>query len=329
MKPKSLQAGDTIGIVTPSSPISLKQKHLVQNAVNHFKTLSIKTVFSKHAFATDQYGASCASPQAKAQDINHMFANPQVNAIWCVHGGDTANQALDFLDFKLIKTHPKIFLGKSDIDLLHLAIHHKTSLITFHSPDFKLGNGKHLDFNYSQKWFQKRLIEAEIGEIEPATQWRTLRSGQAQGKILGCNLNSILKLAGTQYFPNFKNAILFLESFKENIKTVIYRLTQLKHLGVFDQITGLVIGYIYGYQDKNILKQDPKLDIQGRPLVYEDLVADLLKDYSFPILKINEFGHYFPNLILPIGAQASLDATNQKLSITTPCLQPHLQGQSL
>ncbi len=321
MLPNRLKKGDTIGIITPSKPILKNQKMIINNAIKYLKTIGLNTVFSKNAFLKDKYGVSGGTAKERANDINNLFSDKKINAIWCVQGGETANEILDLIDYELIKKNPKIFLGKSDIDLLHLAINKKTGLIVFHSPDIKIGKKLDMDFKYSKKWFIKRMFNGKIDKIEKSTDWKIIRNGSAEGKIVGCNLSSILKLAGTEYFPNFKNTILFLEGYMSDIKTIIYKLTQLKQTGVFEKITGIVIGYIYGFQDKKQLQQNPKLDKDGNKVNYEDIILDIVKNYNFPILKINEFGHCCPNAILPIGVKVRLDATNKKIVILENCVK--------
>lgn len=311
-----LKKGDMIGIVAPSSPITGNYAELLKKAEIYFQEKGFRILRSKNLLNIDKYGCSVGTPEEKAEDINSMFKNPDVKAIWCFQGGETANDVLDLLDYNLIKKNPKIFLGKSDIDLLLLAVNKMTGLVTFHAPDFKVGNGREMDFEYSRNAFNERLIEGKLGPIKPTAEWTTIRPGKAQGRILGCNICTILKLAGTKYFPDFKHSILFLESYEPAVRETLYKLRQLEHLRVYDKIKGMVIGYIYAFQDKEILKQEPKLDKTGKGINYEDLVSDVTKDYDFPILKINEFGHKCPSIILPIGAQAELDATKQTINLS-------------
>ena len=112
---------------------------------------------------------------------------------------------------------------------------------------------------------------------------------------------SILKLAGTDYFPDFTNSILFIEAYRSNPKEIIYQLAQFKQIGTFDKIKGIVIGNNFEFQS-----DDFKV---------EEMIKELLVDYNFPILKINEFGHYQPHAFLPIGAKVKLDATNKTIEI--------------
>ena len=127
------------------------------------------------------------------------------------------------------------------------------------------------------------------------------------GEIVGCNSFSILKLLGTPFFPNFDKKVLFLEDSKSKISEVIGRITQLKQVGVFEKINALVIGHIFEFDCE---------DTESH-ITYEDIVYDLLKEYDFPIMKIDEFGHYFPHCFLPIGANIEFDLSKgMKLHIT-------------
>ena len=311
MLAKSLQKGDTIGIIAPSNPTTQDKKYLLDNAIKKFENLGFKVVCSKNCFNIDKYGVSGGEPQERADDFNEMFSNPEIKAIYCASGGDTANQILSLIDYEAIKKNPKIFLGMSDIDVLHLAINTKTDLVVFHCSDPKSGRpGKPTDLDIEYTWqnFQNRIINKS--KIVSASSERIcVRKGITEGKIIGCNLSSILKLAGTPYFPNFENSILFLEGYSENTKKVICKLQQLKEIGVFDKIKGIVIGYVVGFQDEKWIKEN---NIKAK---YEDIVLDITKEYDFPILKTNDFGHECPNCFLPIGGTAKLDASNKSIEI--------------
>lgn len=311
MLAKSLQKGDTIGIIAPSNPITQDRKFMLDNAIKKFENLGFKVVCSKNCFNIDKYGVSGGEPQERADDFNEMFSNPEIKAIYCAHGGDTANQILSLIDYEAIKKNPKIFLGMSDIDVLHLAIYTKTKLVVFHGSDPKSGRaGKRMDLDIEYTWqnFQNRMIN-KSKDVPASSERICVRKGIAEGKIIGCNLSSILKLAGTQFFPNFENSILFLEGYSENTKKAVCKLQQLKEIGVFDKIKGIVIGYVVGFQDEEWIKEN---NIKAK---YEDIVLDITKEYDFPILKTNDFGHKCPNCFLPIGGTAKIDATNKSIEI--------------
>lgn len=184
-------------------------------------------------------------------------------------------------------------------------------MVVFHGSDPKSGRaGKRMDLDIEYTWqnFQNRMIN-KSKDVPASSERICVRKGIAEGKIIGCNLSSILKLAGTQFFPNFENSILFLEGYSENTKKAVCKLQQLKEIGVFDKIKGIVIGYVVGFQDEEWIKEN---NIKAK---YEDIVLDITKEYDFPILKTNDFGHKCPNCFLPIGGTAKIDATNKSIEI--------------
>lgn len=302
----SLKEGDTIGVIAPSKPFNQEKKFELDNFIKYMQSHKINIRLSKNFYSSDKYGVSAGTPEERANDINTMFSDNNIDAIWCLQGGETANQTLDLIDFDVIKKNPKLIMGKSDIDILLLAINKLTSLITIHCCDPKIGSNKELDFDYSKKWFKKRLLE-KSKNIEPNDKWFCLNEGSAEGKIIGCNLISILKLAGTRYFPDFNDSIFFIETYKSNPTKLIVQLSHLKQLNVFEKTNGIVIGNNYGFQSNEFK--------------VESIINEFLEEYEFPIIKINEFGHYQPHAFLPIGAKVKIDTTSKAIKITQDFLK--------
>ncbi len=301
MHSNKLHRGDTVGIIAPSKPFNQEKKSELDNFIAYMNEQDIKVELSNNFYAKDKYNASAGTPNERADDINLMFANKNIKAIWCLQGGELANQILDLIDYDVVRKNPKLFLGKSDIDVLLLALNKKTDLITIHCCDPKIGSHRELDFDYTKKWLKKRLFEG-CKKVEPSKEWICINKGSSEGKILGCNITSILKLAGTDYFPDFTDSILFIETYRSNAAALIGKLTQLEQLGVFNKIKGIVIGNNFRFENKNFKA--------------EEIVKNLTLECNFPILKINEFGHYQPHAFLPIGAKIKLDATNKTIEIT-------------
>lgn len=295
-----LKKGDIIGIVAPSKLFNRDKQEELFNFINYIESIGLDVKLSENFYQVDKFCTSAGTPNQRAEDINSMFWNPDIKAIWCLQGWDTANQILDKIDYENIKRNPKIFLWKSDIDILLLSIYKKTGLITFHTCDPKIGNNKELDFEYTKYWLENRLAQW-LKNIEPTIEWECIKQWKAEWKIIGCNLPTILKMAGTQYFPDFSGNIFFLEVYKSSPTELLYQLTQLQMLWVFDTISGLIIGNNHGFASWDY--------------GVTEIVGDFLKDYSLPILKIGEFGHYQPHAFLPIWAKVLMDATNKKLEI--------------
>lgn len=291
-----LKTGDAIGIVAPSSSYKEIFKKNFEKAMNLLETMGYKLVFGNNLFETSEDFAVDASK--RAADINEMFENREIKAIICLQGGENANAVLPLINYELIKKNPKIFLGLSDITTILNAIYKKTGLITYHGNDFLFGFGG--DFSeYDMNDFEDTFVKGNRKEIIPTVNRRIIRNGDTEGVLIGGNLRCLLKLAGTEYFPNFKNAILFVEAQSGKIKQYEYMFEQLKQIGVFDLINGVIVGYVKG------LQEEPKSRIQ-----MEDILLKVTSNYSFPIIKCDDFGHKNSNATMPIGAKVRINTDN-------------------
>ena len=300
-----LTPGDIIGVVSPSTPVE-QDNHQLKNGIRFLISMGFGVILSKHVFA-NSLGYS-ASPTEKAADLMEMFANPKVKAIICSQGGDTANACLSYLDWPVIAANPKVFLGISDITVLINAIYTKTGLVTFHGNDMMWGFGRN-PTPYDREEFLARLVEGKIGRVKASGPRKAIRNGRGEGRLLGGNLRCLLKLAGTPYFPDFSGAILFIESLGFEPATCDYMFRQLQQMGVFDQIQGVIIGYIDGVDN-----------LPEATLHLEDVLMNAAGDYHFPILKTNDFGHNCPNTTLPVGARVSMDAEVCEIEILEECV---------
>ncbi len=302
--PAKLNSGDTIGIVAPSDPVSPEFDGRLQAGVDLLESMGFRVRLGQYLHS--QALGFTASAQEKAADINAMFGDSDVKAIICAQGGDSANASLNLLDWGLIGRNPKIFLGLSDITVLLNAIYAKTGLVTFHGNDILWGFG-YDPTPYEVDEFRRFLIDGKIGAIPSNRSRKTVRSGKADGILLGGNIRCLLKLAGTSYWPDFTGSILFLEAYIISPSGCHTAFHQLKQMGVFDQINGVIIGYIDSMQKDS-----------GIGPFMEEILREVTADYDFPILKINDFGHNCPNTILPVGGEARMDADAQFLEIIQP-----------
>jgi muramoyltetrapeptide carboxypeptidase len=307
MIPKQIKPGDKIGVVSPSTPVTEDPIAQFQKGVESLENMGLQVVIGKHVYSTTLGYA--ASPQEKAGDIDEMFADPSIKAIICSMGGVTANASLPYLDWDLIKAKPKIFLGISDITVLLNAIYAKTGLVTFHGNDVMWGFGRN-PTSYDKQEFISRFIDAQIGKIKTNGERTTIRSGRAEGTLLGGNLQCLLKLAGTPYFPDFRNSLFFVESLDITPEMCDCLFRQLKQIGIFDGVQGAVIGYIDSLQKK----KDASIQM-------EEVLLQVTSDYNFPILKVNDFGHNCPNTVLPVGAKVGIDADTQEIEILEQCVK--------
>ena len=296
-----LQPGDTIGIAAPSNPVSAENEQF-RAGVACLERMGFRVALAPNVFSHSQ--GYCASPQEKAADLNQLFGDPSVRAILCAQGGDTSNACLPYLDWELIARSPKIFSGISDITVLLNALYARTGLVTFHGNDVMWGLGR-TPTAYDLDELKARLVEGRIGPIPPVRPRITARPGVAEGRLLGGNLPCLRKLIGTPYWPDFTGAILFLECMGWDVPAVDSQLHQLRQLGVFEQVRGVLLGFITGLDD------DPAAQVP-----FEEVLLNVIgADTPLPVLKMFDFGHNCPNTVLPVGARVRMDAGKGEVEI--------------
>ena len=298
MLASKLKIGDTIGVIAPDKALRNKDKKPLENATKYFQSLGLKVKYGKYLFSEDNYCAG--TPKQRAKDLNDMFSDKEVKAIFTVKGGDMANGILPYIDFWNIKNNPKIFLGMSDITVLLCAINKMTELITFHCQDY-VWFGKDEVTDYDKNEIIDKLFNGNK-TIFPYDERKFIdfRNEEISGKIYGTNTRGLLKLLGTPYMPNLKNAILFLEGFHTDIIQWNSMLEQCNQMSVFSK--AVVFGYIYQLQNIENNKYS--------------IVDELRKiNSNVPIVKTNDFGHLHGNSIIPIGAEVKINAKKQSIIV--------------
>jgi len=245
IKPMYLQKGDTVALISSGFRVPTAQD--IQFATERMHALGLKVVYGKYILKQDGYFAGL--DKQRAADINTMFANPKVKAIIELRGGWGSARILKYLNYPLIRQHPKILLGFSDITSLLLAIHKKTGLITFHGPLAASFPWTHYTVNYLKQilfagkaiTLQNPIIKSDdltntIDRIE------TIHPGSASGEIIGGNLTVLVSLLGSPYLPSFKHKILFVEDTREDVYQIDRMLTQLQTAGALKHISGFIFG---------------------------------------------------------------------------------------
>lgn len=299
MIPGKLKKGDTIGVIAPSNYIEKDDLEYINASIALMEASGFKVKFGKYVFEdTLGYGTS---PEKRAADINWAFKDDEVKAIMCVKGGEDSNTTLDYIDYEMIKKHPKIICGFSDNTSILNAIHEKTGLVTYHGPTFKSLTSWETGYAYKQfiKTFAENTESLIMGE--PEDEYTTIQEGQATGELVGGNLSLFTKLVCGKYAVNLQDKILFLEElgFEAAPEMVNSNIYYLKQNGVFDRIAGLWIG---NYEHPS------KVSIEK---IIKNAIGD---EYKFPIIKSDNFGHIDKKIIIPIGTKAEIN-TNEKIKI--------------
>lgn len=294
--PNKLEKGDKIGVIAPSNPITQESLEDINNSIMLMESSGFKIEFGKYVFDNSLgYGTSAIK---KAEDINNMFKNPEIKAIFCASGGANSNSTFEYLDYETIKNNPKILCGFSDSTSITNMITAKTGLVTFNGPTFKALTSWDTEYGYKQ--VMKRFVEGKLELSEPGEEFVTIKEGIAEGELIGGNLNLTTNMVCGKYSLDFKDKILFIEElvFESDPTMVSNYLYKMKQNNVFKQIKGLWIG---NYEGK---------------IPLEKIVLDVLEDeqITFPIIKSNNFGHIDKKQVIPIGIKAKIE-TKEKVKI--------------
>lgn len=306
-KPPKLHIGDTIGIVASSLPVLPSFKESYERGKKVLIDLGFAIYEGKTIGQTKWWMAG--TPDEVADDINNMFGDKNIKAIFAQTGGYSANSVLEYLDYELIADNPKPFIGMSDMTNFHMALFTKCHMVGLHMDDVTFGFGGE-NPKLVKEFFKKFLMEeSPAGIIKPLTEWEEWKQGSAEGVLIGGNLHLLTNLIGTPYFPPkefFDGSILFWEEVGQPLHNIARYLTHLKYAGVLDKISGMLVGkitYIKPPREKGIKVPTSK-----------EMVLEILKDYKFPIMANMDFGHFTVNIPMPIGIKVSFDTSKKELN---------------
>lgn len=285
---------DLIGIVAPSDSVNIDLKPKFENGLKFIKDFGFKIKLGKYIYCN--LDGSQRDATEKAEDINKMFADKNIRAIICAQGGENSNSILPYIDYGIIKNNPKPFIGISDITCILNGIYKKTGIITYHGNDIIWGFGRN-PTDYDINEFKEKIIQGKFENLNKNSDWKILKKGKSEGILIGGNLSCLLNLVGTEYFPNFKNAILFIEDYKPSRTRFDSMINHLKQLGIFEEINGFILGHVDGLNEES-----------------SGIVLNILEKYNFPIIKIEEFGHNTPNTIIPLGMNVRIDTKKEEIT---------------
>ncbi|MEB3279845.1 MAG: LD-carboxypeptidase [Lyngbya sp.] len=291
IKPQRLKIGDTVGLVTPASPIKKSHLKFIQLQLAR-QGLNVKV--APHAL--DEYGYLAGVDRDRAADINTFFADDSIQALIATGGGWGSSRILPLLDYDLIRRHPKIVLGYSDITALLLGIYSRSQLITFHG---LLGTSIWNPFSVA---YLKRLLfsgEAIIFENPAEVRVETITPGQARGRLVGGNLSVIGSLVGSAFLPDWNQAILFVEDVGEDVYRVDRMLTHLRLAGILEQLAGFIFGQCTRCLDEE--DDSPTLSLS-------QVLNDQIRPLGIPAWYGSMIGHIRNQFTVPLGVEVEIDA---------------------
>ncbi|EGT4145346.1 LD-carboxypeptidase [Clostridium perfringens] len=278
-----LNKGNKIGIISCSNGLSIKNKNIIDELKLNLKSLDIDMVEGDTLYAKE-YNLFSGTGEEKARALEKLFLDKDIKMIFDISGGDLANEVLDFLDFNLIKENPKPFFGYSDLTVLLNAIYSQCDITTY---NYQLRNLIGRFKEEQMQNFKDSFIEGKEDIFNLDYKW--INGSHLEGIVVGGNIRCLLKLAGTKYMPNFKDKILFLESFSGNSAKMVTYITQYKNLGVFNEVKGIILG-----EFTEMEREDLKPDIV-------EILKRVIGEINIPILKTSDLGHGADAKCIPIG----------------------------
>jgi muramoyltetrapeptide carboxypeptidase len=307
-KPRALKAGDTVGLVAPSSYIFDLWR--IEEVAPRLAALGLKTKLGANVRARRGYLAG--TEEQRLSDLHAMFADPEVAAVFCLGGGYGTERLLDRIDYGLVRRNPKIFLGYSDITALHLAFGRFSRLVTFHGP---------VAMSALPPWtlegFRKALFVPEpIGPVgnppetdplAPEFPRHAVSPGRARGQTVGGNLTLVATTMGTPWEIDTKGRILILEDTGEAPYRIDRMLVQLALAGKLADAAGIVWGTCTDCAPSN-----SSFEIN---LSLPELLDDILGGLGRPVLAGLVFGHTREKATIPLGVEAELDATAKTFTL--------------
>ena len=308
--PPRLKKGDTIGLVTPGSPIEEKQ---LADTIEKLQGLGLKTYHTNSVLST--YGYFAGPDQERADELMHMFTHKEVDAIWCVRGGYGSIRILDLLDFDKIGQNPKVFIGYSDITALLTSIYQLTGLVTFYGPvgistfnRFTVRSVANVIMDPGDQYKYPYRREEDTRK-NPEFDRYTIHAGKAEGELIGGNISVLDSMIGSRFETDFENKIVYLEEIEEKTYRIDKMLFHLLYATNLKKAAGIVLGV---FSDCNI-NDEPRLTLK-------EAIYDLLKPLGIPVSYGLSFGHIDSMVTIPNGIKARMNADRNTLRILEPAV---------
>ncbi|MGG7142902.1 S66 family peptidase [Clostridium nigeriense] len=317
---------DAIGIFSPSTHITSNCPNRSKRAIDYIESKGFKIIKGSLTGKSDFYRSG--SIKERAEELNILIRDPNVKCIMSTIGGMNSNSLLPYIDYEFFKKNPKPIIGYSDVTAILLGIYAKTGISTYYGPALVASFGELEPFvSETYNYFKNILIDKldyphelekpkfwteeyinwekqDRSKIILENSWITVNDGICEGRLIGGNLNTMMGIWGTEYMPEIKNGdILFIEDSLKDCATIERSFSLLKLSGVFDKVSGIILGKHELFNDNNTGRKP-----------YE-ILLEVIGENTIPFLADFDCCHTHPMLTLPIGCKIKLDATNKRIFI--------------
>lgn len=289
-----LQKGDNVGIVCCSNGQKQANQNKIEQLNEVLLSIGIRPVLSPFIYEKEDVAAGTA--KERAGSLMDFYKDDKIKAIFDISGGDIANEILPYLDFGVIAKADKMFWGYSDLTTIMNAIYAKTqkTSVLYQVRNLIYHDNGNRGHEFEQAVFEEKQIEdfeqAVVGGKRELFDfpYRFVRGTELDGIVLGGNIRCLLKLAGTEYFPDMKDKILLLEAMSGQVPQMVTYFSQLQQMGVFEKVKGILLGTFTKYEENT-----------ENPLI-EELVKRYVPEH-LPIVKTDYIGHGIDSKAVRIG----------------------------
>lgn len=282
-----LKAGDLVEIIAPSSPCSYNQLSALKQLLESWQ---LNCIVKKDIFAKDLLCAN--SDEMRATHLKNALLNPSTKAIICARGGYGSMRLIPELAKMQPPRTPKIFVGMSDTTCLHLYFQQEWGWATIH------GAAASDRFSKESIASLKSLLFAEDRQIH--FNQLTPLNKQAQSEqivtssLIGGNLTLIQAGIGTSWQMNAKDKIILLEEIDERAYRIDRMLEHLQQAKIFKNAAAILLADFLGGKEPD-----------GSSLV-NPVLERFAEQSDIPVVKIENIGHGYMNLPIPLGTKAQL-----------------------
>ncbi|AFH64047.1 S66 peptidase family protein [Paenibacillus caseinilyticus] len=306
IRPPQLKAGDTVGITAPAS-CGDREGILRASAVLERLGLKVRvgeTLSLKHGYLAGE-------DEVRAAELNAMFADDEIRAVFCARGGYGSGRIAPLLDYEAIRANPKIFWGYSDITFLHAAIGRRAGLITFHGAMLVClaeGEPHPVTLEGFGQLFEPKLLRVGREDAPLAA----LVGGTAYGRLAGGNLTLLASTLGTPYEIDTRGRIVLLEDIGEEPYRLDRMLNQLQQAGKLSAAAGFLIG---DFRDCGPVKR-------RESFTAAEVIAHYIRAAGRPALSGLPIGHSVPHFAVPLGALLKVDGDEGTAQWLEPGVRP-------
>ncbi len=270
------------GIVCCSDGLAKNQQEQVHTLRDALRQMNISVIMSPYLYQ------GIGTAKQKAQALMALYDNDDIHDVFDISGGDLANELLPYLDYQRIADSGKTFWGYSDLTSILNGIYSKTG-----NPGvlYQIRNLIGVCGQEQQEKFYQMLQRK--GDDLFRFDYHFIQGTEMEGIVIGGNIRCLLKLAGTEYFPDCHDRILLLESLSGDMSRITAYFSQLQQMGVFDRCVGILLGTFTQLEQEN--------GIDAAPILLQRFVRR-----DLPIAKTKQIGHGADSKAIMIGRSMCL-----------------------